>query len=68
MVVGERWDLAMYDPQNPLTAENGKIKTEITNNNYDKGGEYEEDYIHENKYRVGISTISRPSIENKEVE
>ncbi len=67
MVVGERWDLAMYDPKNPMTAENGKIKTEIPNSNYNKSG-FVEDYIHENKYRVGISTFSRPSIENKEVE
>ena len=36
------------------------------NYKYAKG--YNEDYIRENKLRVGISTISRPSIENKEVE
>mgnify|MGYP001283371112 CR=1 FL=1 len=68
MVVGERWDLAMYDPINPMTAENGKLKTEIPNSSYNKDGDYEQDYIRENKFRVGISTISRPSIENKEVE
>jgi len=68
MVVGERWDLAMYDPKNPMTAENGKLKTEIPNSSYNKGGDYEQDYINDNKFRVGISTISRPSIENKEVE
>ena len=50
----------------PTTDENGKIKTEVPNRNYAKG--YNEDYINENKLRVGISTISRPSIENKEVE
>jgi hypothetical protein len=66
MVIGERWDLAMYNPDNPSTDENGKIKTEVPNRNYAKG--YNEDYISENKLRVGISTISRPSIENKEVE
>ena len=68
MVVGERWDLAMYDPQNPLTDENGKLKTEVPNRNYNKDGGFEESYIYENRFRVGISTISRPSIENKEVE
>ena len=66
MVIGERWDLAMYNPDNPSTDENGKIKTEVPNRNYAKG--FNEDYISENKLRVGISTISRPSIENKEVE
>ena len=66
MVIGERWDLAMYDPLNSMTDENGKIKTEVPNRNYVKG--YNDDYISENKFRVGISTISRPSIENKEVE
>ena len=66
MVIGERWDLAMYDPLNSMTDENGKIKTEVPNRDYAKG--YNEDYIRENKFRVGISTISRPSIENKEVE
>ena len=68
MVIGERWDLAMYDPTNPMTNANGKLKTEIPNDSYNKGGDYEEDYIHQNNHRVGISTISRPSIENKEVE
>ena len=68
MVIGERWDLAMYDPRNPLTDANGKLKTEIPNKSYNKGGGFEEDYIEENKHRVGISTFSRPSIENKEVE
>ncbi len=68
MVIGERWDLAMYDPKNPMTDANGKIKTEIPNNSYNKGGSYDEDYTKENRHRVGISTISRPSIENKEVE
>ena len=68
MVIGERWDLAMYDPTNPMTDANGKVKTEIPNNSYNKGGGYEEDYISENRYRVGISTFFRPSIENKEVE
>ena len=68
MVIGERWDLAMYDPKNPMTDANGKVKTEIPNDSYNKGGGYEEDYIRENKYRVGISTISRPAIENKEIE
>ena len=66
MVVGERWDLAMYDPRNPMTDANGKVRTEIPNRNYVKG--YNEDYISENKFRVGISTISRPTIENKEIE
>ena len=66
MVVGERWDLAMYDRSNEMTDENGKVRTEIPNRNYSKG--YNDDYISENKFRVGISTISRPSIENKEVE
>ena len=65
MVVGERWDLAMYDPRNPMTDANGKVRTEIPNRNYVKG--YNEDYISENKFRVGISTISRPTIENKEI-
>ena len=68
MVIGERWDLAMYDPTNPMTDANGKVKTEIPNNSYNKGGGYEEDYISENRHRVGISTFFRPSIENKEVE
>ena len=68
MVIGERWDLAMYDPTNPMTDANGKVKTEIPNSSYNKGGGYDEDYIKENRHRVGISTISRPSIENKEVE
>ena len=68
MVIGERWDLAMYDPTNPMTDANGKVKTEIPNNSYNKGGGFEEDYISENRYRVGISTISRPTIENKEIE
>ena len=67
MVIGERWDLAMYDPKNPMTDANGKVKTEIPNNSYNKGGSFEQDYINENKFRVGISTISRPAIENKEV-
>ena len=65
MVVGERWDLAMYDPRNPMTDANGKVRTEIPNRNYVKG--FNEDYISENKFRVGISTISRPTIENKEI-
>ena len=69
MVVGERWDLSMYDPRNPMTDVNGKVKTEIPNDSYGKTGEgFEQDYVRENRYRVGISTISRPSIENKEVE
>ena len=69
MVVGERWDLTMYDPKNPTTDENGKIKTEVPNGSCNKVGDgYEQDYIRENKFRVGISTISRPSLENKEVE
>ena len=67
MVIGERWDLAMYDPKNPMTDANGKVKTEIPNNSYNKGGDYEQDYISENRFRVGISTISRPAIENKEI-
>ena len=67
MVIGERWDLAMYDPMNPMTDANGKVKTEIPNNSYNKGGDYEQDYISENRFRVGISTISRPAIENKEI-
>ena len=67
MVIGERWDLAMYDPKNPMTDANGKVKTEIPNDSYNKGGSYEQDYISENRFRVGISTISRPAIENKEV-
>ena len=67
MVIGERWDLAMYDPNNPMTDANGKVKTEIPNNSYNKGGDYEQDYISENRFRVGISTISRPAIENKEI-
>ena len=68
MVVGERWDLHMYDPHNPMTDENGKVRTEVPNKNYNRGGGFKENYIIENKLRVGISTISRPSIENKEVE
>ena len=68
MVIGERWDLAMYDPKNPMTDANGKVKTEIPNDSYNKGGSYEQDYISENRLRVGISTISRPAIENKEIE
>jgi hypothetical protein len=68
MVVGERWDLHMYDPRNPMTDENGKVRTEVPNRNYNKGSGFDENYINENKLRVGISTISRPSIENKEVE
>jgi len=67
MVIGERWDLAMYDPKNPMTDANGKVKTEIPNSSYNKGGDYEQDYISENRFRVGISTISRPAIENKEI-
>ena len=66
MVVGERWDLAMYDPKNSMTDENGKVRTEVPNRSYVKG--FDQDYISENQFRVGISTISRPSIENKEVE
>jgi hypothetical protein len=58
----------MYDPTNPMTDANGKVKTEIPNNSYNKGGGFEEDYISENRHRVGISTFFRPSIENKEVE
>ena len=68
MVIGERWDLAMYDPYNPMTDANGKAKTEIPNDSYNKGGDYEQDYISQNRLRVGISTFFRPSIENKEVE
>ena len=68
MVIGERWDLAMYDPYNPMTDANGKAKTEIPNDSYNKGGDYEQDYINQNRLRVGISTFFRPSIENKEVE
>ena len=67
MVIGERWDLAMYDPKNPMTDANGKVKPEIPNDSYNKGGDYEQDYIYENKYRIGISTISRPEIKNKEI-
>ena len=45
MVVGERWDLHMYDPHNPMTDENGKVRTEVPNKNYNRGGGFKENYI-----------------------